>query len=223
MQGYRNVTALVESSLALINTFHPSPGTAVHITSGLGAADFDEIALKLSINGGTYAYLLEVWTRRSGIWAKAMEYAYDDANAGQIVFSPHAFDSTYSSGSLHKIEFNHSLSNREMTVYSQHSPAVSSVTASIGLAQEEGGHVDLYFTAKQGLRDQGDPYDFTLFGAANPANNGHFDQNGFDADGQIDDGSYPAESEVDPANLPTSAEVNGAGVSFQSIADPDFI
>jgi hypothetical protein len=33
-----------------------------------------------------------------------------------------------------------------MTVYSQHSPAVNSVTASIGLAREEGGYVDLYFS-----------------------------------------------------------------------------
>jgi hypothetical protein len=108
-----------------------------------------------------------------------------------------------------------------MTVYSQHSPAVNSVTASIGLAREEGGYVDLYFsthldtslggvasndaylfgariektsphgcTAKQGLRDQGDSYDFTIYGGANRANNGHSAESGFVEDGQsTDDGS----------------------------------
>ncbi len=254
VQGYRNVTALVEGALTLVNTYNPVPGTAVHIQSGLGAADFDELAIKLSDSGGIYTYLLEVWTKRGAFWMKAMEYAYDDASSGQIVFSPYAFDSSYSSGSLHKIVFCHSSSTRQMTVYSQHSPAVSSVTASIGLGREQGGYVDLYFsahldtsfggtgsddaylfgariekasphrcTAKQGLRDQGDAYDFTVFGAANPANVGHFEETGFIADGQSTDGSYPAASNVDPANLPTSAEVSAVSVSFQATTDPDFI
>jgi L-ribulose-5-phosphate 3-epimerase UlaE len=65
VQGYRNVTALVESSLNLINTYKPSPGTAVQFTSGLDAADFDELAIKLSSSGVTSSYLLEVWTKRS--------------------------------------------------------------------------------------------------------------------------------------------------------------
>jgi hypothetical protein len=254
VQGYRNVTTLVESALNLINTFDPAPGTAVHITSGLGGSDFDELAIKLSSSGGTYSYLLEVWTKRGAVWSKAMEYAYDDGNSGQIVFSPHAFDSSYSSGSLHRVVFNHSSSIREMTVYSQHSPAVNSVSASIGVASDDGDYVDLYFsahldtsyggtasndaylfgaligktsphscTAKQGLRDQGATYDFTLFGATNPANNGHFDETGFVEDGQSTDGIYPAASSVDPANLPTSVEVGAISIGFQSTSDPDFI
>jgi hypothetical protein len=72
-------------------------------------------------------------------------------------------------------------------------------------------------TAKQGLRDQEDTYDFTLFGGANLANNGHFDATtGFVEDGQSTNGIYPAASDVVTGNLPTSAEVSGASVSFQS-------
>jgi hypothetical protein len=183
-----------------------------------------------------------------------MEYSYDDASSGQIVFSPYAFDSSYSSGRLNRIEFAHGASIREMTVFSQHAPSLNTVTASIGLAREQSGYVDLYFsahldtdhggdaindaylfgarieeasphlcTAKQGICDQDDPYSFTLYGAANPVNNGHFDESGFVADGQSSDGGYPAASSVDPANLPTSSAVSAVSVSFQSTADPDFI
>jgi hypothetical protein len=255
VQGYRNVTALVESALALINTYNPKPGTAIHITSGLASRDFEELALKLAASGGAYAYLLEVWTKRGDVWSKAMEYSYDNASSGQIVFSPWAFDDAHLSGSLHRVEFQHTASVREMTVHSQHAVSVNNVTTSIGVATEQSGYVDLYFTAhldqsfggdggtqdaylfgarigqasphlctaKQGLRDQGDAYDFTLFGAANPANNGHFDENGFMEDGQSADGIYPAAASVDASKLPTSAEVSAVSVSFQSTADPDFL
>jgi hypothetical protein len=255
VQGYRNMTAVVEACLALVNAYRPQPGTAVHITSGLGAYDFTELAIKLSESGGTYAYLLEVWTKRGATWSKAMEYSYDDASAGQIVFSPYAFSMIYTEGSLHRIEFQHSPSLRQMKVYSYHPTAVNNVTFSIGLAREAGDYVDVYVTAnldnsspiggtgtldaylfgariakasphlctaKQGRLDQGDAYDFTLFGVANPANNGHFDENGFVEDGQSTDGSYPAASSVDKANLPTAAEMSAASVSFLSTADPDF-
>lgn len=254
VQGYRNVTALVESALALVNTYHPQPETSVHVTSGLGGRDFEELALELSASGGAYTYLLEVWTKRGAVWSKAMEYSYDDASSGQIVFSPYAFDGTYPSGSLHRVEFQHG-AVRQMTVYSQHAAAVNNVLSSIGVATEDGGYVDLYFTAhldqsfggaggtadaylfgarigkesphrctaKQGLRDQGDAYDFTRFGAANPANNGHFDETGFVEDGMGTDGLYPAASSVDASNLPTSAEVSVVSVGFQSTADPDFL
>jgi hypothetical protein len=254
VQGYRDITKLVETSLALINAYHPKPGTAVHITSGLGAADFDELAVKLSAVSGAYAYFLEVWTRRSGTWYKAMEFSYNDGNSGKIVFSPYAFASGYSSGSLHKVTFNHSTAQREMTVCSQHAAAVNYVTRSIGVAREHGGYVDLCFTAhldrsfsgaatfdaylfgarieattpqrctaKQGLHDQGDSYDFTLFGAANTFNNGHFDETGFKEDGQSSDGSYPAAASVTEANLPSAADVIAVSVSFKSTADPDSI
>lgn len=253
VQGYRNVSALVEASLALVNAYHPQPGTSVHITSGLGGWDFTELYIKLSAPGGSYTYLLEVWTKRVDGWHKAIEYSYDDASAGQIVFHPYAFDSiTYQPENLHRVEFQHSVSQRQMTLYSQYAVPVSGATKSIGVAIEQGDYVDVYFTAhignvggagtpdaylfgarvekaaphrctaKQGLRDQGDTYDFTYFGAANPVNNGHFAETGWVEDAQSLDGSYPAASGVDPANLPSSAAVSAVSVSFASPADPVF-
>jgi hypothetical protein len=256
VQGYRNMTAVVETSLALVNAYKPKPGTAVHTSSGLGGLDFTELAIKLSASGGPYAYLLEVWTKRADVWSKAMEYSYNDGSAGQIVFSPYAFSTSYSLGSLHRIEFQHTGSQRQMTVFSQHldTAAVGEVILSIGLAREAGDYVDVYVTAyldnsiggagtndaylfgariakatphlctaKQGRLDQGGDYEFTLFGVANPANNGHFNESGFVEDGQNLDGIYPAASSVDKSNLPTSAQMSAANVNFQSTADPDFI
>ena len=77
-------------------------------------------------------------------------------------------------------------------------------------------------TAKQGRLDQGDSYNFTIFGATSP-NNGHFDESGFVEDNQGPDGVYPPALDVDKSNLPTVAEMSGASVSFQSTTDPDFI
>jgi len=261
VQGYRDVAALVETSLALVNAYRPQPGMAVHITSGLGAYDFTELAIKLSESGGTYAYLLEVWTKRAGVWSKAMEYSYDDASAGQIVFHPYAFDDSYANGNMHRVEFLHTVSQRQMTLYSQYAVPVSDATKSIGVAREQGDYVDIYFTAhlnsslglagdpkplvsdaylfgsriekaephyctgKEGIRNQGETYDFTYFGEANPYNNGYFDANatnGFVTDSVGTYLSYPDASGVDPLNLPTSSAVAAVSVSFASTADPDF-
>lgn len=253
VQGYRNVSALVEASLALVNAYHPQPGTSVHITSGLGGWDFTELYIKLSAPGGSYTYLLEVWTKRVDGWHKAMEYSYDDASAGRIVFHPFAIDSGYADGNMHRVEFQHSVSQRQMTLYSQYAVAVSGATNSIGVAIEQADYVDIYFTAhlntslggaatndaylfgariakavpyrctaKQGLRDQGDTYDFTSFGGALLANNGHFDQTGWVEDTQSTDGSYPPAGDVLAANLPAGADVSAVSVSFASTADPVF-
>ncbi len=167
VQGYRNVSALVEASLALINAYHPEPGTAVHITSGLGGWDFTELAVKLTASGGTYAYLLEVWTKRGVTWYKALEYCYDDASAGQIVFHPYAIDSiNYQSGNMHRVEFQHGVSQRQMTLYSEYASHVSGATASIGVATEQGDYVDIYFTAHLDTSyGGGGALDAYLFGA----------------------------------------------------------
>jgi hypothetical protein len=148
VKGYRDINALVENIVTIVNTYNPSPGSTLRITGGLDAYDFDQLAVKLSNGTGGHEYFLEVWTQRGGTWIKGMEYSYDDEYSGMIIFKPFAFDSVnYSEGSLHRIVFSHTASRREMTVYSAHSPAVSSIEKSIGTASEEGGYVDLYFTA----------------------------------------------------------------------------
>jgi hypothetical protein len=141
-----------------------------------------------------------------------------------------------------------------MTLYSVHSPTVNSVERSIGIAVEQGGYVDLYFTAhldqdlggsvtndvylfgarigstsphyctaKQGIRDQGDTYDFTLYGGSNPTNAGLFNESGFVSDGETGGAPYPLDSDVDSTNLPTATDMGSFTVSFQSSADPDFL
>jgi hypothetical protein len=253
-QGYRNVSSLVEASITFVKTFDPDPGDAIHVISGLESRDFDELAVRLQSSGGTYAYLLEVWTRRGGTWRKTLEYSYNDGNQGEIIIDPYAFDSiNYNDGSLHRIIYNHTANRREMTLYSVHSPSVNSVERSIGVASEQGGYVDLYFsahldqdfggsgandaylfgarigsasphycTAKQGIRDQGDTYDFTGYGTPLTVNAAHFTESGFVSDGETNGAPYPPAADVDSTHVPTAAEVSVFTVSFQSTADPDF-
>jgi hypothetical protein len=255
VQAYRDICTLVESSITFINTYNPSPGSALHVTSGLDGKDFEECAVKLSNSTGGYAYLLEVWTKRGGTWYKGMEYNYNDGNSGEIILNPYAFDSiNYTDGSLHRIVFNHSTKQKDMTVYSVHSPAVNTVERSIGTATEVVGFVDLYFTAhlnqdfdvsgtndaylfgaristvspyyctaKQGICDQGATYDFTAYGIPHGLNAGLFTNSGFIDDGKAGGGNYSPESNVVSSNLPSATIVNGFTVSFQSVADPDFI
>jgi hypothetical protein len=64
--------------------------------------------------------------------------------------------------------------------------------------------------AKQGIRDIGSTYDFTLYGIPHGLNCGVFSNGDFVNDGQS---GTPGDA-IDPANLPTSAEVEGIDISW---------
>jgi hypothetical protein len=85
-------------------------------------------------------------------------------------------------------------------------------------------------TAMQGVRDIGDPYDFTWHGVANGLiNAGLFNSTGYIANGQLggyyagDGITYPLASDIVAGNLPTSAQVEAVSISFAGSGDPSWL
>jgi hypothetical protein len=68
---------------------------------------------------------------------------------------------------MHRVEYLHTVSERRMTLYSQYAEPVSGATQSIGIAIEQSGFVDIYFTAhlNASLGGDGLTNDAYLFGA----------------------------------------------------------
>lgn len=111
-QALRDTNTMIENTLTFISAYNPPVGTTIHVTNGLESADYDEMALRMSRASGGYSYMLEVWTKRSETWLKAMEFSFNDANNGEFVWHPYALVSTYTQGTMDRYEYNHTAQGR---------------------------------------------------------------------------------------------------------------
>jgi len=113
-QSLRDTNTMVENTVTFIKAYNPQPGDRIHVTTGLGNADYNEMAISMSKKtSGTYGYLLEVWTKRNA-WMKAMEFSFNDSTSGQFVWEPHALVETYFAGTMDRLVYSTSGSERTM-------------------------------------------------------------------------------------------------------------